>query len=104
MLTARRVPSRGRDEVRLPREKRRNLQHVGDRAGRSGLGDLVHVGQDRKAGLGLHALEDFQALDQARAPIGVADVRFALSYEALKTNGMPSADVIRFSSRAMPSA
>ena len=50
------------DEVGLPAEERRRLQHVDDRGG---LGDFVfgvHVGQHRHADLPLDLGEDAQAL------------------------------------------
>ena len=70
----------GVDEVGLPAEERRRLQHVDDRGD---LGDLllgVHVGQHRHADLPLHLGEDAQALLHARArETTCAELRLALS-------------------------
>ena len=55
------------EQVRLPREERRNLQDVGDLGDRRRVRGLVDVGQDRDAGALAHAREDAQALVEARA-------------------------------------
>ena len=54
------------DEVGLPAEERRRLQHVDDGRHLGHLGLRVHVGQHRHADLALHLGQDAQALGHAR--------------------------------------
>ena len=62
------VGSRRRlEQVRLTRQERGNLQHVGDLGDRRGVRGLVDVGQDGDAGALAHAREDAQAFFEARA-------------------------------------
>ena len=54
------------DEVRLPAQERRRLQHVDHRGDLGERRVLVHVGQHRHAELAAHLAEDAQALLDAR--------------------------------------
>ena len=57
----------GDDEVRLPAQQRRRLQHVDDRGDLVERSVLVDVGEHRHFELRAHALEDPQALLDAEA-------------------------------------
>ena len=60
-------------------------------AARVGVRRLVDVGQDRHAGRRPHVREDRASLPAGPGPRNdPPDVRFALSYDALKTYGTPA--------------
>jgi hypothetical protein len=59
------------DEVGLPAQERRHLQHVEHLRRRRHLGDVVHVGQHREAGLVLDPLQDPEPLGEAGPPVGM---------------------------------
>src|SRR5256886_82993 len=57
----------GEQQIRLPRQKCRNLQNVANFRNGSGLGSFVDVGEDRKFHLGFDLAENAQAFLQAGA-------------------------------------
>ena len=60
-------PRRGDDQIGLPREERRDLQHVDDLGGGRGVRRLVNVGQQRQSRAGAHVGENAKAGVEARA-------------------------------------
>ena len=56
------------DQIRLPAQERRDLQHVGDFGHRRGLRRLVDVGQDGAAEAPLDRRQHVEAARQSRAP------------------------------------
>ena len=70
----------GDQEIGLPAEERRDLQHVQDKGSFIGLGGLVDVREERDAHFRLDRLQDAQALLQTgpterldRAPVGLVE-------------------------------
>ncbi|OQB38810.1 MAG: hypothetical protein BWY06_01882 [Candidatus Latescibacteria bacterium ADurb.Bin168] len=59
---------RGKEQVGLAAEERRDLQDVDNLGSRSGLRRLVHVGENGNADLSAHLRQDAQALVEARPP------------------------------------
>ena len=84
------------DEVGLPREEGRGLEHVDHLGDRRDLGNVVDVGQDRHAERIADLGEDPQPLVHAGAAEALVDERLALSKLDLKMNRMPSLSVIPF--------
>ena len=83
---------RGDEQIGLPREERRNLQHVGDFGRRRRVRRLVDVGQDRARRLVRAPRASTRRPSSRPGPRNEPpDVRLALSYEALKMYGTPSA-------------
>ena len=83
-------PRRGHQQIRLARQERRNLQDVGDRGGRRRLRRLVDVGEDRQPGRAPSPRPAPRRPASRPGPRNdVADVRFALSNDALKMTGTP---------------
>ena len=101
MLTTRPV-LRGRDDqIGLPREKRRDLQHVGDRRHGRGLSGLVDVGQDRARRRASLTRPSTRSPSSRPGPRNeVSDVRLALSYDALKMYGTPHRAAMALIARA----
>ena len=60
-------PCRRDQQIGLPAEERRDLQHVGDFGGRRRLRRLVDVGQDGHADLLAHPPQDAEPFGQPRA-------------------------------------
>ena len=76
----------GFEQVGLTRQERRNLQDVGDLGDRRGVRGLVDVGQDGDAGSLADARRASASPSSSPGPRNERpEVRFALSYEALKT-------------------
>ena len=89
------------DEIGLAAQERRRLQHVDDRGDRGDLVLGVHVGEHRHADV----LASRRRGSRSPPPCPgrettCRELRFALSYDDLKMNGMPSAAQISFSSPA----
>ena len=77
----------GHEQIGLPGEKRRDLQHVADLAGRRGLVRFVDVGRHGQAGLLLHLVQNWPSPPPTRRRESASTlVRLALSNEALKTS------------------
>ena len=74
----------GSEEIGLPAEERRNLQHVRDFGGGSALPDLVHVGEHGQADFLLHAGEDPQPFDQTGTAKGLSAGAIRLVEAALE--------------------
>ena len=84
MLTARPV-LRGREQqVSLPAKKCGDLQHVHRFGHALAVGRLVHVGDHRKPGSLGDPAQDAAPCSNPGPRKPAAEVRFALSYEALK--------------------
>ena len=98
--------SRGGDEqVGLPGEKRRNLQHVDDVGGRGGLRRLVNVGQQRQSRSARARRRGRVVPHRGPGPRNdVMEVRFALSKDALKMTGTPQRVAISRMAAAVSSA
>ena len=87
MLTTRPVRAAATSRSVCRREKRRDLQNVGDFGDGAGLGRLVDVGEDRHAGCVLDAPRGSRRPSrEPRAAKRSSRVRLALSYDALKMN------------------
>ena len=55
------------DEVGLPTQERRGLQHIHYRCDRCNFFDAMHIGQHRHTQLGFYFAENFQSGIQAKA-------------------------------------
>ena len=74
---------RRQQQIGLPAQERRDLQHVDRLRGLGALRGLVHVGQHGQTERGADLGKDRQRLRQADAARGRALVRLALSKEVL---------------------